>query len=167
MISLNLKFWAFSNKTQLKPETEKWDKEEKKGLTLNYDKIRISRPKENKIRAFVTVFSREDGVCIYDYFYKMKTRWFSSMISLITGVEIFKKHTIREMKIYESKKKQQRIEKECSLKIEEEKKQEIEKWLDLNESIIAEDEDENYSSARSKDEEYDDWNDADNEVDSN
>lgn len=89
------------------------------------------------------------------------------MISLITGVEEFKKHTIREMRLHEQKKKQQRAEKECIQKIEEEKNQEVEKGLDLNDSIIAEDEDENCSSSRSNNQAYEDWNDADDEVDSN
>ena len=164
---IKAKVLSFFKKTQIKPETENFIKEEGWKLWFNYDKIKISKPKDNKVRAFVTVFSREDGVKIYDYFYKMKTLCFSSVIYLIASNEIFKKHTIREMKIYEHKKKKQRAEQEHKTKIDEEKKQEIEKGLDLSSSIINEEEDENDSTSKSKDEWYDEWNEADNEDDSN
>lgn len=73
---LRAKVLNFFKSTQIKPETEENESKKRKKrktvkLALNYDKLKLSTPKENRIRAFVTVLSREDGVKIYDYFYSV------------------------------------------------------------------------------------------------
>ena len=114
---------------------------QKDHIVLNYDKIKIGKPKNNQIKAFVTVFSREDGVQIYDYFYKLKSVKFSSCVYLIISNDILKKHTIKEMKIHEDKKRRQKEEK-LKLQQEQDALKEKEKRLDLSNSIIVEQEEE-------------------------
>ena len=164
---LRSKVLSFFKRSQSKPETETAPKKKAKfSLDLNYDKIKLSKPKNNQIRAFVTVFSREDGVKIYDYFYKLKSVRFSSAIYLIISNEILKKHTIREMKLHEQKKKQQRAEEEKLKQVEEEKVAEPEKRLDLSSSIIKDQDHERSFSTAQDEEDENECADADDEDDS-
>ncbi|CAI2367680.1 unnamed protein product [Moneuplotes crassus] len=122
---LKSKLLAFFKASQFKPEEgEKQKKMKKEHVILNYDKIKITNPKNNQLKAFVTVYSREDGVQLYDYFFKLKSKKFSSAIYLITSNETLKKHTIREMKNHEEKKKKQKEIKQAEeiAKIEKEKR---------------------------------------------
>ena len=139
---LKSKLLNFFKASQFKPDSEEKNKKMKKHhIILNYDRIKIAKPKNNQIKAFITVLSREDGVKIYDYFYKLKSKKFSSVIYLIISNEILKKHTIKEMKKHEDKKKRQKEELQ-KVKAEETAKKEKEKRLDLSTSIIKEQDEE-------------------------
>lgn len=108
---LKSKVLKFFKTSKFKPETDiKSGKKKKMILSVNYEKVKISKPKNNQIKAFVTVFSRDDAVQIYDYFFKLKSVRFSSAIYLIIENDILKKHTIHHMKLHEQKKKQQKQE---------------------------------------------------------
>ena len=146
---LKSKLMSFFKKTQIqenesevnaKPRRSRRRKKVTPLIRMNYDKIRIAKPKNNQIKAFVTVFSQEDGVKIYDYFYKLKSKRFSSVIYLITGDKVLKKHTIRQLKLHDLK-----------MQKEEEQKQETEKRLNLSEGVIQEDEHENSDSTPPED----------------
>jgi hypothetical protein len=123
-----------------KPQKKKKKKIEKPCILLHYDKIKLGSPKNDQIKAFVTVFGQEDGVKVYDYFFKLKSKKFSSAIYLIISDKILKKHTMRQIKLHETKKQKQTEE----VKVEQEKR------LDLSSSIIIEDDHENSGSVSPK-----------------
>ena len=101
---LKQKVLNFFKSSQQKVETENpANQATKPKIQLNYDKLKIGKPVNDQIKVFVTVFSREDGLQIYDYFYKLRSIKFNSAVYMITSTEILKKHTMTE--IYKHKEK--------------------------------------------------------------
>lgn len=103
---LKCKVLNFFKSSQTKNETENEPTGQTNRLmNLNYDKIKIWKPKNDNVKIFVTVFSREDGVQIYDYFYKLRSKKFNSAVYLITSTDVLKKHTMIAIMKHKEKRK--------------------------------------------------------------